>query len=36
MDKLLENIGKSLISNSISASEHNPKTAQELTINEAK
>ncbi|CAD8144857.1 unnamed protein product [Paramecium octaurelia] len=36
MDKLLESIGKSLISNSIRASEHNPKTALELTINEAK
>ncbi|CAK58328.1 unnamed protein product (macronuclear) [Paramecium tetraurelia] len=36
MDKLLENIGKSLISNSIKSSEHNPKTAIELTINEAK
>ncbi|CAD8059739.1 unnamed protein product [Paramecium sonneborni] len=36
MDKLLENIGKSLVSNSISSSEHNPKTAQEITIQQAK
>lgn len=36
MDRLLENIGKSLVSNSIKSSEDRPKTAKLITIDEAK
>jgi NAD-dependent SIR2 family protein deacetylase len=36
MDKLLENIGKSLISNSVKASEENPKTAKLIKVEEAR